>query len=450
MQQNSGWFQLNRQADNPQPLFSQTVGETGPILLQDSVLHEALEIFIHAKILERPLHAKGFGAFGTFQTMHSMKKYTELGFLQTPGQHVPVMTRFSLAVGSSGVPDTSRNVRGFATKFYTPEGVFDLICNHLPVFLIRDGMRFPEALAALSPSPINNLPDPELFWRFIASAPEATYFVLQLYSDMGTLKSFRQMRGFGVTTYVWKNSEGIRHYVKYHWLPLAGVEYINAQEATMLAGTNPDIAGQNLYDTIESGKPVQYELHVQLMNPKDENSLPYDPLDATKIWDEQKYPLLPVGLLTLDHNPVNYMEQVEKVGFSPSNLLPGAELSSDRLLQSRANIYWDSQRNRLGKDFRSIPVNHQENWSPKDLITSGSGLCGEGKLVRAPIPKPDNFTQAGQWYNSLTPKGQSHLVDHLAGALTGITTETQNIILKYLYSASTDLGQKVEAQINMY
>lgn len=429
---------------------SQTVGRRGPVLEQDSILHETLETFIHAKILERPVHVKGFGAFGVFQTTYSMRNYTKLCFLQTPGQQVPVMVRFSLAAGNKGTPDTSRNVRGFSTKFYTQDGIFDLMCNHIPVLFVRDGIRFPEAFTSLAPSPANNLIDPERFWRFVARAPEATHFVTWLYSDVGTIKSLRHIRGFGVNTYVWRNDEGVRYYVKYHWIPLAGEEYIDRQEATMLAGMNPDAAGQDLYDTIAAGNSVQYELRVQLMNPQDENSLPYDPLDCTKVWDEQRYPLLPVGCLTLNRNPDNYMEQIEKVAFSPANLLDGAELSDDKLLQARVNIYWDSQRRRLGQDFRSIPVNHQENWSPDDQRTSGSGRHIEGQLVRSEIPNPDNFTQAGQRYLSLSPMAQNHLVDNLAADLAAVSSETQSVVLGYLYSASAELWQRVAAQIVVY
>jgi catalase len=354
-------------------LHSQTVGKRGPVLEQDSILHETLETFIHTKILERPVHVKGFGAFGAFQATHSMREYTKLGFLQTPGRQVPVMVRFSLAVGNKGTPDTSRNVRGFSTKFYTQEGIFDLLCNHIPVLFVRDGIRFAEAFTSLAPSPVNNLIDPERFWKFVARAPEATHFVTWLYSDAGTIKSLRHIRGYGVNTYVWRNAEGVRRYIKYHWIPLAGEECIDRREAVALAGTNPDVAGKDLYDAIAAGNPAQYELRVQLMDPRDEISLPYDPLDCTKVWNEQNYPLLPVGILTLDRNPDNYMEQVEKVGFSPANLLDGAELSDDKLLQARANIYWNSQRRRLGQDFRSIPVNRQENWSPDEQVTSGAG-----------------------------------------------------------------------------
>ncbi len=429
---------------------SQTVGERGPVLLQDSTLHEALETFISEKIPERPVHVKGFGAFGFFQTVNSMKQYTKLSFLQMPGQQVPVIVRFSLAAGNKGTPDTARNVRGFATKFYTPEGVFDLLCNHIPVLFVRDGIRFPEAFTSLAPSPVNNLIDPERFWKFVATAPEATHFVTWLYSDVGTVKSLRHIQGHSVNTYVWKNSDGVRRYVKYHWIPVAGEEYITRNDAIALAGINPDIAGKDLFDTIAAGIPVQYELWVQLMNPGDENRLPYDPLDCTKIWDEQKYPLLPVGVLTLNCNPDNYMEQVEKAAFAPTNLLPGAELSDDKLLQARANIYWDSQRRRLGENFRSIPVNHQENWTPDDQLTSGAGTSTEGRLVRSEIRKPDNFTQAGERYRALTPEAQNHLVDNIAADLAVVSENTRNVVLGYLHNASAEMGQRIAAQIPLY
>jgi catalase len=242
----------------------------------------------------------------------------------------------------------------------------------------------------------------------------------------------------------------VRRYVKYHWLPLAGEEYIDRQEAAELAGVNPDIAGQDLYDTLAAGNPVQYELRVQLMNPEDESTLPFDPLDDTKVWDEQWYPLLPVGVLTLNRNPDNYMEQVEKIAFSPANLLEGAELSEDKLLQGRANIYWDSQRRRLGPDFRKIPINHQENWVPDDIITSGSGTYTQGRLVRAELPNPDNFTQAGQYYLSLPPVQQDHLVDNLAADLAAASGRVQSIVLGYLHNASPELGERVAAQIAVH
>ncbi|WP_440895889.1 catalase [Amphibacillus sp. Q70] len=433
----------HKQSDNPAPSYSQTVGKNGPILEQDNILHEKLETFIHEKIVERPLHVKGFGAFGYFETLNSMSEYTKLPFLQQSGQTVPVAVRFSLGASNKGTPDTSRNIRGFSTKFYTNAGIFDLICNHLPVFLLRDPMRFPESIAALSPSPRNNLMDPELLWRFVASTPESTHFIVQLYSDHGTVKSFRRIPGYSVSTYVWRNSKGRRRYIKYHWVPFDGVEYITNKEAEQLAAINPDYAGEDLFQTIASGKPVEYGLYVQMMDPQDAEQLPFDPLDDTKVWDEKMYPFHPVGKMVLNRNPDNYMEQVEKIAFSPSNLLDGAELSDDKILQGRANVYWDSQRYRIGPQFRKVPVNDQKHWRPSDLQTSGEGRFIEGKLVRSDIAKQDDFSQAGEFYQSLSQAGKSHLVSNLVAALTGIHRNLQVKVIEYLSLASRELGERV-------
>ncbi|MFD6211028.1 catalase [Peribacillus sp. NPDC060253] len=435
------------EGDIPAAFHSQTVGKRGPVTEQDSILHETLETFVHEKIIERPVHVKGFGAFGYFENMHSMAEYTKLSFLQTPGQQVPVTVRFSLAVSTKGTPDTSRNVRGFSTKFYTEEGIFDLICNHIPVFSVRDAIRFPESIKAFLPSPKNNLIDPDRFWSFVARAPESTHFVVRLYSDAGTVKSLRHIPGHSVNTYVWRNDQGVRHYLKYHWVPLAGEQYIDSKEAARWNSENPDIAGKDLYDTIAAGKTVEYGLYVQLMNPDDEATLPFDPLDDTKVWDERQYPLIPVGRMVLNRNPDNYMEQVEKVAFSPSNLLEGAELSDDKMLQGRANIYTDSQRRRIGPDFRGIPVNDQKDWTPASLITSGEGRYVEGHLVRSDLSKQDDFIQAGQYYQTLSPAGQEHLVNNLSADLAGISHETRSMVLTYLNNASAELGERVTRQI---
>ncbi len=438
------------EAVQPAGLHSQTVGDRGPVLLQDNVLHEKLGIFASEKILERRVHVKGFGAFGYFQAMHSMQKYTKLGFLSTPGQEVPVMVRFSFAVSEKGTPDTTRTARGFSTKFYTQEGIFDLLCNHIPVLFVRDAIRFPDAIAAFEPSPVNGLPDPERLWGFVARSPECMNFIVRVFSDMGTLKSFRHMRGFGVNTYVWKNAEGVRRYVKYHWLPMAGEQYIDRCEAVALAGADPDVAGKDLFDTIAAGTPVQYELCVQLMDPEDECALPYDPLDCTKVWDERQYPLMPVGRLVLNRNPDDFMEQVEKAAFSPANLLEGAELSDDKLLQGRANIYWDAQRRRLGPGFRWIPVNHYQCFTPDTLVTSGAGRCVEGRLVRSGIPLQDDFAQAGQFYHSLSRVWKDHLADNVASGLAGASMETQRVVLEHLCRASPELGANVARLLPAY
>lgn len=433
----------HKQSDHSGPSYVQTVGKDGPMLEQDNIFHEKLETFLHEKIVERPLHVKGFGAFGHFKTLNSMRKYTKLPFLQQAGQTVPVAVRFSLGASNKGTPDTSRNIRGFSTKFYTDAGVFDLICNHLPVFLLRDPMRFPESIKALSPSPRNNLMDPNLLWNFVASTPESTHFIVQLFSDHGTVKSFRRIPGHSVSTYVWRNTEGKRHYIKYRWIPFDGVEYITSQEAERIAAINPDYSGEDLYNTIASGKTVEYGLYVQIMDPRQREQLPFDPLDDTKVWDDKRFPLHPVGKMALNRNPDNYMEQVEKIAFSPSNLLDGAELSDDKILQGRANVYWDSQRYRIGPQFRQVPVNAQKHWQPSDLQTSGAGRFVEGKLVRSDIVKQDDFSQAGDFYRSLSQTGKSQLISNLVTALTGVRSATQVKVVQYLSLASRELGEHV-------
>ncbi|OJE43562.1 catalase [Bacillus proteolyticus] len=428
-------------------IHSQTVGSRGPVLEQDSVLHEALQEFIHEKILERPVHVKGYGAFGYFQTIYPMSEHTKLSFLQNSNAKVPVMVRFSFAVSTKGTPDTSRNVRGFATKFYTNDGVFDLLCNHIPVFSVRDPMRFPETIKALLPSPKNNLIDPNSFWNFVARAPESIHFVVRLFSDTGTVKSLRHIPGHSVNTYVWRNAEGNRKYVKYHWYPFEGVQYITSKEANILAAENPDYSGKDLYDAIANGKPVEYGLYVQLMDPKDEAHLSYDPLDDTKVWDEKAYPLIPVGKMVLNKNPENYMEQVEKVSFSPSNLLDGAELSDDKMLQGRANIYSDSQRRRIGPEFRKLAINQQQDWTPANQATSGDGRNVEGKLERASIAKQDDFGQAGEFYEKLSLIEKEHLAENLANDLKVISNDIRKIVLGYFDQVSTDLKTRIETKM---
>lgn len=421
---------------------SQTVGAGGPVVLLDGALHETLAGFIHEKPLERAVHAKGWGAFGQFETGRAMGEYTMLPFLQRVGEQTPTVSRFSLAVSSRDTPDASRNVRGFSTKFYTGNGVFDLLCNHLPVFSVRDAMRFPEFIRTLGPAPGSNLRDPERFWAFVAHAPEALHFVTWLYSDAGTVKSLRHLRTYGVNTYVWRNAAGKRRYVKYHWLPQAGTEFLAAAESAALAG-DPDVAGRGLYEAIARGEGPEYELRVQLMDPADAESLPYDPLDATKVWSEADYPLQPVGRLILNRNPENYREQVEKLAFSPANLLPGAEFSDDKLLQGRSAVYWDAQRRRLGTDFRKIPVNRQEGWTPDQQVSSGLGAETAGTQVRAGISRRDDFTQAGERYRALPREEQEHLEENIASELRGVSRETRETVLDYLNRADRDYGGRV-------
>lgn len=434
----------------PNASHSQTVGVRGPVLIQDTALHETLETFVFSTTLPRRIHTKGYGAFGYFYTTHSMKEYTKAEFLQTPNQQVPVAVRFSLAASNQGTPDTLRNVRGFSTRFYTDEGIFDLLCNHLPVFFVRDAIRVPDIISHLSPSPVNNLPDPERLWSLFAKYPEATNMLIWFFSDLGTVKSLRHIKGYSVSTYVWRNAQGVRNYVKYHWLPMAGAEYIDQQEAQRLACQDPDIAGRDLYNSIAKGKAVEYELCVQLMNPEDAKLLPFDPLDDTKVWDETQYPLLPVGRMVLNYNPENYAEQVEKLAFNPANLLPGLEFSDDKVLQGRTFIYSDAQRHRLGPDYRNIPVNKQPDWSPASMVSSGNGRYVAGEIMRAEIPNPDNFTQATQRYESFSVQEKKNLANNIASGLVNAQPDTQCTVLWHLEQVSPALAEMVRNQMLLY
>ena len=438
--------------DAPQYLHSQTVGENGPVLLQDTALHETLEKFVHEKTVERAVHAKGYGAFGTFAPYRCMRDVTALCFLQEPGQRVPVSVRYSLAAGSRGTPDTSRNIWGFCTKFYTKDGVFDLLCNHIPVFAVRDAIRYPEAIRALSPSPVHNMADPARLWDFVARTPEALHFITWLYSDVGTVKNLRCLRSYGVNTYVWRNVRGQPRYVKYHWVPAEGTEFITHQDAQHLMSIDPDCAGRGLYDTIAAGQPVEYELSVQLMEPEQAEKLDFDPLDDTKIWAGNEFPLIPVGRMTLDRNPENYAAEVEKIAFSPSNLLPGTELSADKMLQGRSFIYHDAQRRRLGPDYREIPINCGGNLEcdSGNYVTSGADLTVEGGQVRKDLVKTSDFAQAGEYYWSLDDTGRDHLVDNLAEGLSRAKQDTRNTVLNHVWQADRDFAERLGARIKEY
>ena len=259
---------------------SLSVGERGPVLLQDVHLIEKLAHFDRERIPERVVHAKGAGAHGFFKPYRSMEKYTCADFLRHPENETPVFVRFSTVVGSKGSPDTLRDPRGFAVKFYTQQGNYDLVGNDLPVFFIRDAIKFPDMVHAFKPAPDTNIPDANRFWDFVSLHPESTHMITWLFSDRGTIRSYRTIEGFGVHTYVWVNAEGKAIYVKYHWKPAAGVESLDRHEAARLAGADPDVATRDLREWIASGKTAEYELHVQMMEIGDELKQSFDPLEV--------------------------------------------------------------------------------------------------------------------------------------------------------------------------
>ncbi|AIY83785.1 catalase [Clostridium baratii] len=456
-----------------------TVGENGPILLKDQQFIDKIAHITRERMPPRVVHAKGSGAKGHFKVFNSMKKYTKADVFTDTSCETKVLVRFSLVGGEVGSPETARDGRGFAVKFYTKDGNYDIVGLDFPVFFIKDAIRFPDMVHAFKNAPATNLPDLNMFWDFIASAPESTQVILHLFSDRGTRKSYIKMPGYGINTYQWINKLGERFYVKYHWKPLAGDETISAEEATRLAGENPNVATQELYDTLNSGKKVEYDLYVQIMRPSEGKTLPYNPLDPTKKWSEEDFPLQLVGRLTLTDGPDNFYEDIEQAAFSPSNLVPGIEVSNDKLLQGRLFAYHDAQRYRIGTNFQQLPINkpikkviNNERdgqmqfekqrgiaYSPNILNNNHPRVtpdkyptCGEyveGHEVRKPISnrKEDDFTQAGRFFRSLSKTERETIIKNLVDGLTGIDERILDVVLGYFTKADKFLGQILKNEL---
>jgi len=463
---------------------SLTAGERGPVLLQDVHLIEKLAHFDRERIPERVVHAKGAGAYGYFQAYKSVAKHTCAKFLQDPKKKTPVFVRFSTVVGARGSADTARDPRGFAVKFYTEDGNYDLVGNNLPVFFIRDALKFPDMVHAFKPAPDTGYPTTSSansrFWDFISLTSESTHMITWLFSDRGTVKSYRKMEGFGVNTYKWVNAKGKAVYVKYHWKPKAGLETIDRHEATRLAGEDPDIATRDLHETIASGKTVEYELCVQIMEIADELKQDFDPLDATKTWPEGKFPLMPVGKMVLNRNPENFFAETEQAAFCPASIVPGIDFSADKLLQGRTFSYADTQRHRLGPNYLQLPINRPQapvsnnqrdgamqyapygggtvNYEPNTLAggmpreapaTTTTQEYLEGNIVRYKISLTNDFKQAGERYRSLSKVDQDHLVDNIVDSLEKADKPIQQRMAANLAKADPELGKRVGKELKL-
>jgi len=446
-------------------------------LLQDVQFIEKMAHFDRERIPERVVHAKGAAAYGYFKVYKSMAPYTKAKFLQDPDKETPVFVRFSTVTGGRGSADTVRDPRGFAVKFYTEEGNYDLVGNNLPVFFIRDAIKFPDMVHAFKGAPDNNIPaassSHDSFWDFISLTPESTHMIMWLFSDRGTPKSYRMTEGFGVNTYAWVNSDGKRHYVKYHWKPKLGVHNLDRHEATRLAGVDPDYLTRDLWNAIAKGEKVEYGLFVQLMRIEDELKQEFDPLDPTKTWPEDKFPLMPVGKMVLNRNPKNFFAETEQAAFCPASIVPGIEFSADKLLQGRTFSYADTQRHRLGPNYLQIPVNRPlvevsnsqrdgsmqmgeysgpVNYEPATIaggspVEAPSGTLStlhvEGDVTKKKISKTNDFQQAGMKYRSLDKMDQEHLVDNLIADLAPIDEQIQRRVVANLTRADPKLGKSV-------
>jgi catalase len=341
---------------------SLTVGERGPTLIQDFHFREKMTRFDHERIPERVVHARGSGAYGVFECTDALTDVTRAHFLGEVGRQTPVFVRFSTVVGFRGSADTVRDVRGFATKFYTEQGNFDLVGNNIPVFFIQDAIKFPDLVHSIKPEPHHQMPQAsaahDTFWDFVSLTPETMHTVIWVMSDHGVPRSYRMMRGSGVHTFRFVDAAGEGTFVKFHWVPLLGESGLVWDEAQTIAGKDPDFNRRDLWDAIEAGDFPQWELRVQLIPEADEHRFDYDLLDPTKIVPEEDVPMRTVGRMTLDRNPDNFFAETEQVAFHVGNLVPGIDATNDPLLQGRLFSYLDTQLIRLGgPNFAQLPVN---------------------------------------------------------------------------------------------
>ncbi|GAB7530507.1 catalase HPII [Pseudomonas sp. 3A(2025)] len=346
-------------ADNQNTLKA---GSRGPSLLEDFIMREKITHFDHERIPERIVHARGTGAHGYFQTYENHSALSKAGFLRDPGKKTPVFVRFSTVQGPRGSGDTVRDVRGFAVKFYTDEGNFDLVGNNMPVFFIQDAIKFPDFVHAVKPEPHNEIPTGgsahDTFWDFVSLVPESAHMVLWTMSDRAIPKNLRSMEGFGVHTFRLINTEGKASFVKFHWRPKFGVCSLVWDEAQKLAGKDTDYHRRDLWESIETGDYPEWELGVQIVAEEDEHKFDFDLLDPTKIIPEELVPVTPLGKMVLDRNPDNYFAETEQVAFCPGHIVPGIDFSNDPLLQGRLFSYTDTQISRLGgPNFHEIPIN---------------------------------------------------------------------------------------------
>ncbi|KAJ4702284.1 Catalase [Melia azedarach] len=458
---------------------SLTVGTRGPVLLEDYHLVEKLAHFTRERIPERIVHARGASAKGFFEVTHDISHLTCADFLRAPGVQTPVIVRFSTVIHERGSPETLRDPRGFAVKFYTREGNWDLVGNNFPVFFIRDAIKFPDVVHAFKPNPKSHIQE---YWRildFCSFLPESLSTFAWFFDDVGIPQDYRHMEGFGVQTYTLVNKTGKVHYVKFHWKPTCGVKSLTDEEAVKVGGSNHSHATQDLYDSIAAGNYPEWKFYVQIIDPDHEDKLDFDPLDVTKWWPEDIIPLQPVGRLVLNKNIDNFFAENEQLAFNPGLVVPGIYYSNDKMLQTRIFAYGDTQRYRLGANYLMLPVNapkcahHNNHYDgfmnfmhrdeevdyfpsrydpvrhaerhpiPSDIVS--------GRRDKTVIEKENNFKQPGDRYRSWAPDRQERFITRWLKALSDprITHEVRSIWISYWTQADHSLGQKLASRLNV-
>lgn len=442
-------------------------GPRGPALLEDFVLREKIQHFDHERIPERIVHARGAAAHGYFQVYKSLQDLTVAKVLHDPSVKTPVFVRFSTVAGSRGSADTARDVRGFAVKMYTQEGNWDIVGNNIPVFFIQDAIKFPDLIHAVKPEPNNEIPQAasahDTFWDFISLTPESSHMVMWQMSDRTIPRSFSTMEGFGVHTFRLINAQGKSTFVKFHWKPVLGVHSLAWDEAQQIAGKDPDFHRRTMWDSIEAGQPLEWELGLQTIPEGQEGKFDFDILDATKIWPEELLPVRRVGKLTLNRNPDNYFAETEQVAFNVTNIVPGIDFTNDPLLQGRAFSYLDTQLSRLGTpNFTELPINRPvcpfannqrdahmrhridkgrvsyapaslDGHSPDEVTPARGGFVSYPEQESGPKVRErsktfgDHFGQARLFWNSMTPPEKEHIVKALQFELSKVETRAVRV-----------------------
>ncbi|WP_328827745.1 catalase [Streptomyces sp. NBC_00252] len=461
---------------------SASAGIGGPLLLQDQHLLEKLARFNRERIPERVVHARGSGAYGYFEVTDDVTGFTHADFLSSVGKRTQLFLRFSTVADSLGGADAVRDPRGFAVKFYTEQGNYDLVGNNTPVFFIKDPIKFPDFIHSQKRDPFTGRQEPDNVWDFWAHSPEATHQVTWLMGDRGIPASYRHMNGYGSHTYQWTNAEGEAFFVKYHFKTNQGVRSLSSDQAAELAGKNPNSHQTDLLQAIERGVNPSWTLHVQIMPAADAAEYRFNPFDLTKVWPHRDYPLQRVGRLVLDRNPDNVFAEVEQAAFSPNNFVPGIGPSPDKMLQGRLFAYADAHRYRLGVNHTLLAVNAPKattarNYGRDGLMASNpqgrgvknyepnsyDGPTETGRALSAPLSvtgytgtheapqhtKDDDFYQAGELYRLMSSEERSRLVANIAGGLSQVSRD--DVIeknLAHFHAADPEYGRRVEEAVH--
>ena len=460
---------------------NRTVGDRGPTVLENYHFLEKISHFDRERIPERVVHARGAGAHGYFEAYGTVgdepiSKYTRAKLFQEKGKQTPVFVRFSTVIHGGHSPENQRDPRGFAVKFYTEDGNWDLVGNNLKVFFIRDAIKFPDVIHALKPDPVTNRQDPNRVFDFMSLTPETMHMLTWLFSPRGIPANYREQEGAGVNTYKWVNADGEGVLIKYHWIPKQGVRSLTQEQADAVTDFNH--ATKDLYEAIERGDYPEWEMQVQIMSDDEHPELDFDPLDDTKIWPEEDFPMLPAGRMVLNKNPENYFAEVEQAAFGTGVLVDGLDFSDDKMLQGRTFSYSDTQRHRVGPNYLQLPVNSPRthvatnqrdgqmtyyvdsrntnanphiNYEPNSrggLTEAAPGGAPhtpyvEGKVVRQTISRENDYKQAGERYRVIEDWERDELINNLVTGLKQCNRDIQERMVGHLTQCDREYGSRV-------